>query len=63
MVHYASKTGNNAQSCCGMSIAEGLHTVDWSDRDQVNCPGCLLMLDQVETFFHEIFLPDDPART
>jgi hypothetical protein len=63
MVHYASKTGNNAQSSCGKPMAEGLHTVCWSDREQVNCPGCLKMLAKVETFFNEIFLPDDPERT
>ena len=63
MVHYASKMENNAQSSCGKLIEEGLLTVDWSDREQVNNPGCLQMLAKVETFFNQIFLPDDPERT
>jgi hypothetical protein len=63
VVRFASKPGNNAQSSCGKLIEEGLLTVDWSDREQVNCPGCLQMLAKVETFFNEIFLPDDPERT
>ena len=63
MVHYASKTGSNAQSSCGRPIVEGVHAVEWSDRDQVDCPGCLQMLAKVETFFNDIFLFDDPERT
>ena len=60
MVHYDSKNGAGALTSCGEPITEDLHTVDWFDRGQVNCPGCLLMLAKVEALFTELFLPDDP---
>jgi len=63
MIHYDSKRGGKALTSCGEPITGGLQTVDWFDREQVNCPGCLQMLAKVETFFNEIFLPDDPERT
>ena len=60
MVHYDSKRGGSALTSCGEPITGDLNTVDWFDREQVNCPGCLQLLANMETFFNEIFLPDDP---
>lgn len=63
MVHFDSKSGDNALTSCGKPITGDLHEVDWFDREQVNCPGCLQMLAEVEIFFNEIFLPDGPKTT
>ena len=63
MVHYDCKSEGNALTGCGKPLTGDVHTVDWFDREQVNCPGCLQKLAEVEVFFDEIFLPDDPERT
>jgi len=58
MIHYANKTEGCPLISCGIQNTYDLHTVDWSDREQVTCPDCLLMLTRVETFFNEVFLAD-----
>ena len=56
MMHYAAKTGEYALSSCGIPVNKVLHTADWSERDQVTCYDCFLMLARIEAFFYAIFL-------